>query len=111
MSTEEQFAAVGRIVEDYKQCKTRLAALVSEAGKHADALRGIAARLNPSVPQHSARIDNSNPYSDGKAIDILVERYPTREQVHQTLPDLHAAFERKTELQNRLKEVGLDVRD
>jgi hypothetical protein len=45
MSDEEQLAAVGRIVNEYQQCKARLAALISEAGKYAGALNAIASRI------------------------------------------------------------------
>jgi Txe/YoeB family toxin of Txe-Axe toxin-antitoxin module len=112
MSDEVEDAAKWKIVDDYQRCKAKLAALISEADKHASAIRGIAERLNPTATGQSTYSSQSvpNPYSSGKAIELLVERYPTAERIRQILSDLHATFEQKTELQNRLKDLGLDLR-
>lgn len=109
MSTEEQRAAIGRIVENYQQCKVRLTALTSEAGKRAATLGGVAARLSPQ--NQSAHPygggSESNPYSDEKGIDVLLDRYPSQDEVRTLLSELHAVYGEKIELRRQLKDLGL----
>jgi hypothetical protein len=106
MVDEEKQAEIGRIVEEYLECKKKLAANQSEAQKIADNLTQISANLralsqltSPGSPEVVEFI--------GKQVDA----FPSGESLRTLAGRITIETERKHELHETLKNLGIEPKD
>jgi hypothetical protein len=106
MVDEEKQAEIGRTVEEYLECKKKLAASQSEAQKIADNLTQISANLralsqltSPGSPEVVEFI--------GKQVDA----FPAGESLRTIAGQITREAERKHELHEMLKNLGIEPKD
>jgi hypothetical protein len=106
MVDEEKQAEIGRVVEEYLECKKKLVASQSEAQKIADNLTQISANLR-ALSQLSSPGSPEVVEFIGKQGDA----FPSGESLRTLAGRITREMERKHELHETLKNLGIEPKD
>lgn len=98
MSDEQQQAAIGRTVEEYVECKKKLAALLAESNKTANELTqlGQLFRSTSSMPPN---------------ISQYIATLPTQEHLAALVSDINLESARRRQLFESLRNMGFEPKD
>ena len=104
MSEEERLLAIGRLVEENREVRSRLATLLAE-GTRIGRIVGAAGRyLAPSEDRVQGSLKDG-----GKTPDLA--EFPSAEDLRKLITDVQETQRRKRELQQSLKEFGFEPKD
>jgi hypothetical protein len=107
MTTKERPAAIGLpTLEEYAACKTRLAALQTEAIKTWDRLARIGSLLSAS---HHCSVDSIGDVV--ATINRESRNFPTVEYVRDLAVRIKTEIERKQQIHDALKKIGVEPKE
>ncbi len=105
MSEEDQNTIIGRTVTEYAEAKKQLAALFTEADRHAKELNRIQSYLNDNPREYGhADLRHGSPAPD-------LTNYPMRETVNSLISETLELMKKKRSLSDKLRTYGVEPKD
>jgi len=104
MSEQERLLAIGRLVEENREVRSRLATLLAEGNRLGRIVVAVGKYLAPSEEQARGSLKDA-----GKPPDL--GEFPNAEDLRKLIADVLETQKRKRELQQSLKEFGFEPKD
>jgi hypothetical protein len=102
LSEDEKFLIQGRALNEYAEIKKTLGALTAKASGYATEMQRVVWYIQPSNNSYTQPFSGRMP---------VLDNLPTSQQLHEVLTAIQEAKNKKRELQDRLKEFGVEVKD